>query len=164
VELVRVRFDDPLVAPLLSGLGQEYEVRYGANDELSLAAPEQFDPPQGCFLVLVDGDGTPVAGGGFRRHAPGVCEVKRMWTATAHRRRGHAVTVLTGLEAAARAAGYTELRLETGPAQPEAEALYVARGYRRIERFGPYPSALAFAHDLRVDGAPGDASAAATAG
>jgi hypothetical protein len=39
-------------------------------------------------------------------------------------------------------------RLETGPLQPEAAALYGVRGYERIPVFGPYPDALAFEKPL----------------
>ncbi len=38
----------------------------------------------------------------------------------------------------ARDCGWTTLRLETGPRQPEAVALYEGVGYRRIAAFGPY--------------------------
>lgn len=77
------------------------------------------------------------------------CEVKRMWTAAEHRRKGYASRVLTGLEDAARAAGYSTPLLETGPLQPEAIALYTARGYRQIPYYGRYPDARAFRFDLR---------------
>jgi Acetyltransferase (GNAT) family len=89
---------------------------------------EEFDPPAGTFVVLIDG-GEVLAGGGLRRVADDTCEVKRMWTAAGHRRKGYASQVLTGLEDAARAAGYSTLLLETGPLQPEAIALYTGRGY-----------------------------------
>ncbi|MGY1916907.1 hypothetical protein [Blastococcus sp. SYSU DS0973] len=46
--------------------------------------------------------------------------------------------VLAGLEDAARARGWTTLRLETGPRQPEAIALYSGAGYRPIGAFGHY--------------------------
>ncbi|HET6964555.1 MAG TPA: GNAT family N-acetyltransferase, partial [Acidimicrobiales bacterium] len=78
----------------------------------------------------------------------GVCEIKRMWTRADQRRRGQASAVLHGLELAAREAGYHTLRLETGPAQPEAAALYEGRGYRRIPVYGRYSEALAFEVDL----------------
>ncbi|MCU1378623.1 MAG: Acetyltransferase [Acidimicrobiales bacterium] len=132
------------MGPLLAGLSVEYETRYGETDEMAFAHPEEFDPPAGAFIVLV-ADDVAVAGGGIRPHADaGVCEVKRMWTHPDHRRQGHASTVLVALEDAARAVGYTTMRLETGPAQPEAQALYAARGYRRIPRYGRYPEALAY--------------------
>ena len=92
---------------------------------------------------MVD-DGIIIAGGGYRRQARGRCEVKRMWTAPDHRRQGHASTVLRALEDAARAAGYMTLWLETGPAQPEAAAMYASRGYRRIPAYGRYRAAIGF--------------------
>lgn len=146
MELRPVRLSDAEAGVLLAGLAGEYEIRYGPNDELTTTDDAEFEPPEGLFLVLTGGEdgGTVVAGGGFRRLDLDTCEVKRMWTHPDHRRRGHGTTVLRGLEDAARAAGYATLRLETGPRQPEAEALYTSTGYRRIPVYGRYPTALAF--------------------
>jgi len=139
----QVRLSDEEAAPLLDGLSQEYDARYGANVEMTRASTDEFDPPSGLFLVLMDGPLT-VCGGGFRRHDQATCEVKRMWTHPDYRRRGLATRVLGALEHAAREAGYSRLILETGPNQPEAETLYVNRGYRRTEFYGYYPEARAF--------------------
>jgi GNAT superfamily N-acetyltransferase len=143
MEIHQVRLSDPAIAPLLAGLEAEYEARYGPSDEMAAAGEAEFDPPTGLFLALVD-DGIVIAGGGYRRLAPGRCEVKRMWTAPGRRRQGHASTLLRALEDAARTAGYTTLWLETGPAQPEAAAMYASHGYRRIPVYGRYRAALAF--------------------
>jgi GNAT superfamily N-acetyltransferase len=158
VNIRQVRLSDPTVMPLLAGLAAEYEARYGPGDEMAAAGEAEFDPPSGLFLALVN-DGVVMAGGGYRRVSPGTCEVKRMWTDEAHRRHGHASTVLRALEDAARAAGYTALRLETGPAQPEAVALYITRGYRRVPVFGRYPDALAFEKALDGGGKGSDRAA-----
>ena len=147
VELRAARLDDPLVTPLLAGLEEEYLRRYGRNDELSTTEASEFDPPGGGFVILLDGPVT-AAGGGFRPHAPGVCEIKRMWTNPAYRRRGLAGQVLDALEEGAHQAGYHRLVLETGPNQPEAAALYERRGYHRIPVYGRYPQAVAFTSDL----------------
>ena len=147
MEVRQVRLSDPLIAPLLSGLADEYEARYGASDEMALTHVAEFDPPTGLFVALVD-EGAVVAGGGFRELSAGVCDVKRMWTRADRRRQGLASTVLQALEDAARSAGYRALRLETGPAQPEAAALYASRRYHRIPAYGRYPVALAFELDL----------------
>lgn len=144
MRVVPVALTDLRVEPLLAGLADEYERRYGPNDELATTSPEDFEPPAGRFLVVLDGAGRTVAGGGIRRIDDRVCEVKRMWTSPAHRRSGLARRVLAALEAEAAALGYAIVRLETGPLQPEAAALYHATGYRRIDRYGPYESALAF--------------------
>jgi len=63
VHLLEVRLDDPAAAPVLAGLATEYEQRYGPTDAMPDAMIEQFDPPAGAFVVLVQEDRT-MAGGG----------------------------------------------------------------------------------------------------
>jgi len=147
MEIRRVRLSDVEVESLLAGLGDEYDTRYGENVEMTRASEDEFDPPAGLFVVLMDGPIT-AAGGGFRRHNVRTCEVKRMWTSPQYRRRGLATRVLRTLEEAAREIGYTRVILETGALQPEAVALYTQRGYSRIEVYGHYPDASAFGLDL----------------
>jgi GNAT superfamily N-acetyltransferase len=138
---------DVEVEPLLVGLSNEYATRYGETIEMTRASEEEFDPPDGLFIVVMDGPIT-AAGGGFRRHNLNTCEVKRMWTNSRYRRRGLATSVLRTLEVAAWETGYARVILETGPLQPEAEVLYARRGYSRIEVYGHYPNARAFSLDL----------------
>lgn len=147
MELRRVRLSDAEVVPLLDGLTHEYDSRYGENVEMTRASPAEFDPPDGLFTVLLDGS-TTAAGGGIRRHDGQTCEVKRMWTNPAYRRRGLATRVLRALEDGARELGYVRVILETGPRQPEAEALYLGLGYTRIRYYGHYPEALGFGLEL----------------
>ena len=133
LQVVRVHPDDPLAAPLFADLAVEYDTRYGdlfggAAEELTRYPAAEFLPPDG-ELVLVLADGVAVAGGAFRRHPSGAAEVKRMWTAGSHRRRGLARRVLTLLEQRAAAAGYARMYLTTGPRQPEARDLYLAAGW-----------------------------------
>jgi GNAT superfamily N-acetyltransferase len=78
--------------------------------------------------------------------------VKRIWTHSAHRRRGLARFVLRELEALAARRGYRAVYLTTGPRQPEAKHLYLNTGYEPQfdlaadpETIGP----LAFTKDLR---------------
>jgi ribosomal protein S18 acetylase RimI-like enzyme len=145
VKIARVRLTDPEVAPLLADLAREYEERYGhgEGDSVHDVKADAFDPPNGGFIVLLDGRNT-VAGGGIRRLDERTCEVKRMWTNPAYRRAGHASTVLTALEELARELGYRIVRLETGHAQPEALALYRSFGYREIGNYGIYDRATGF--------------------
>lgn len=147
MEIRRASIGDEAVRPLLAGLTDEYDARYGENAEMSRTAEHEFDPPSGLFIVVMDGNVT-ASGGGFRRHDATTCEVKRMWTHPGYRRQGLARRVLAALEDAAAEAGYSRLILETGPRQPEAAAMYAARGYTRIEFYGPYSEALAFSLDL----------------
>jgi GNAT superfamily N-acetyltransferase len=147
MEIRSVGLSEAEVAPLLAGLTHEYDTRYGENIEMTRASADEFDPPSGLFIVLMDGSVT-AAGGGFRRHDATTCEVKRMWTHPQYRRRGLAARVLDALEIAAGEAGYTRIVLETGPRQPEAEAFYETRLYNRIPVYGHYPEARAFSLDL----------------
>jgi GNAT superfamily N-acetyltransferase len=147
VELRQVSLDDPLVAPLLASMSDEYLTRYGFNDEMARAVAPEFEPPSGCFMILLD-DQTTVAGGGFRRFDDRTCEIKRMWTHSSYRRRGLAEQLFVNLADRARRAGYSRLVLETGPRQPEAASLYAKLGLRRIPHFDIYPEALAFEIDL----------------
>jgi GNAT superfamily N-acetyltransferase len=151
-EVKQYAVTDPEVAPLLTELAEEYYARYGAKsaDELARYPAEAFAPPWGVLLILRE-HGESVAGGAFKRYDDHTAEIKRMWTHSAHRRRGLARRVLAELEAEAKRRGYRRLVLTTGPKQPEAAALYLATGYRSIdavmfdkENFG----LLAFERDL----------------
>jgi GNAT superfamily N-acetyltransferase len=133
LQVVSVHPEDPLAAPLFAELAVEYDTRYGdlfggASEELTRYPAEAFLAPDGEFVLLLD-DGVAVAGGAFMRHPSGAAEVKRMWTASSHRRRGLARRVLAELEERAAAAGYTRMYLTTGPRQPEARDLYLAAGW-----------------------------------
>jgi GNAT superfamily N-acetyltransferase len=152
----RVHPDDPLAAPLFAELAVEYDTRYGdlfggADQELARYPTDEFLPPHGELILLLQ-DGVPVAGGAYRRHAdPGTAEVKRMWTASAHRRRGLARRVLAELERRAADRGYTRMYLTTGPRQPEAKALYLAAGWTPLfDPAVPRPTDLAALRTLPV--------------
>ncbi|AXI79439.1 GNAT family N-acetyltransferase [Peterkaempfera bronchialis] len=146
--VVRVGVDDPRVEPLLTELAHEYQSRYGAGarGELTRYPAAEFAPPYGALLLLLE-DGAAVAGGAFRRyHEPGTAELKRIWTHSAHRRRGLARRVVAELEREAARRGYRRVFLTTGPRQPEARGLYLATGYTPLfdlaadpETIGPLP-------------------------
>ncbi|MCT4352224.1 GNAT family N-acetyltransferase [Streptomyces sp. Je 1-79] len=129
--VAHVAVSDPRVQPLLRELGDEYSTRYGtdAHTELSRYPDEEFTEPHGGLLLLLLERGEPVAGGAFRRHGPDTAELKRIWTHSAHRRRGLARRVVAELEREAGARGYRRIFLTTGPRQPEARGLYLATGY-----------------------------------
>ncbi|NED98314.1 GNAT family N-acetyltransferase [Phytoactinopolyspora alkaliphila] len=129
-----LRYSDPVVRALEDELQQEYIERYGGQDN-SPVSPDEFGPPEGLFLVGFVGN-EPVATGGFRRHADGVAEIKRMYVAHDHRGGGHARRLLAELETRAAAAGYQRIVLETGDRQPEAITLYASSGYSPADPFG----------------------------
>ncbi|MFE6866481.1 GNAT family N-acetyltransferase [Kitasatospora sp. NPDC057692] len=133
-EVRRVRIDDPLAEPLVRELTEEYVRRYGpeALEEMTRYPADSWAEPYGGVLLLLLEDGEPVAGGAYKRYDARTAEVKRMWTHSAHRRRGLATRVLAELERAAAAAGYRRIFLTTGPRQPEARGLYLANGYTAL--------------------------------
>jgi len=170
LEVVSVRLDDPLAAILLDELYVEYRDRYAdlmpplddSDEELRRRVAEfrnegldEFVAPGGD-LVLLLADGSPVAGGAFRRRAEpelgdparrvahpssgqahdadgvplvATAELKRIWTHSQHRREGLGRVVVAELERRAAALGYVRVYLTTGPRQPEAVGLYLAAGY-----------------------------------
>ena len=128
---------DPMVAPLLAELAIEYSDRYGGSAgevhaNLVNHPASDFAAPHGDLLVVVE-DGEPVAGGAFRRYDEQTAELKRIWTAREHRRRGLATFVLAELEAEALRRGYHRIFLTTGPRQQEAVAPYRSAGYTPLE-------------------------------
>ncbi|GAA3788711.1 GNAT family N-acetyltransferase [Streptomyces chiangmaiensis] len=146
--IAQVTVADPRVQPLLRELGDEYSRRYGkdAHAELARYPDEEFTAPYGGVLLLLLERGEAVAGGAFRRYDATTAELKRIWTHSAHRRRGLARRVVAELEREASARGHRRIYLTTGPRQPEARGLYLATGYTPLfdtaadpETIGPLP-------------------------
>ena len=136
LRFVAVDQEDPLAEPLLAELAVEYASRYGATEEavskwLRGYPTDEFAPPGGGLLIGLLG-GQPVTGGAFCRFDTETAELKRIWTDSRHRRRGHAKALLIELEAEIVARGYRRVYLTTGDRQPEAEALYLSSGYTRL--------------------------------
>lgn len=131
--VLHLPLEDPRVQPLVDGLTEEYDSRYGtlfggAGEEMRRYPAAEFSAPHGALLVLQEA-GQTVAGGAFRRKDEQTAEFKRIWTHDRHRRRGLARRVLAELEEEAARRGYRRIYLTTGPRQPEAKNLYLASGY-----------------------------------
>ena len=128
-------WDDADVQRLTTDQQAEVRARYGGKEE-----PGEHPSAADVAVVLLarDDAGTALGCGALRALEDGVAEVKRMYVVPAARGRGLSKAVLAGLEDAARDRGWTTLRLETGPLQPEAIALYAGAGYEPIGAFGAY--------------------------
>lgn len=144
----------PPARDLLEAMIAELVPLYGRIDRpgMPVAGPEQFAPPGGTFLVGFDDGGRPVCGGGVKRLGPEVAEIKRMYVVPEVRGRGVARKLLAALEAAARDLGYQRVRLDTGPKQPEAEAMYRRAGYTPIPDYNGNPFASFFGEKALLRG------------
>jgi len=130
-----VAWDDADVQRLTAAQQDEIRARYDGKGEPG-TPPSAADVS--VVLVVRDDDGTALGCGALRALGDDVAEVKRMYVVPGARGRGVSKAVLRGLEDAARRNGWTTLRLETGPRQPEAIGLYTGAGYRPIGAFGAY--------------------------
>ncbi|MGV6874375.1 GNAT family N-acetyltransferase [Pseudochelatococcus sp. B33] len=126
---------DERARPLVEALAAEYEALYGdyfktedGLTEMERYPPELFAPPAGNFLLL-ERDGTVIAGGAFKRYDDETAELKRIWTEATLRRQGIARRIVTELEWQAARQGYTRLYLTTGFRQLGAARLYLTSGY-----------------------------------
>lgn len=136
LQFVPAALNDAVAQPLFDELAVEYADRYGSTaptimEWLKQGPVSDFAPPDGGMLIGLL-DGRAVTGGGFVRRDAETAEVKRVWTDSAHRRRGFAAALLVELEAQIAASGYRKIYLVTGHRQPEAEELYEATGYIRL--------------------------------
>jgi GNAT superfamily N-acetyltransferase len=105
------------------------------------AGAAELSPPGGAFIVGCR-DGEPVCCGGVKSLSEGTCEIKKMYVLPGARGQGVARTLLHELERLALELGYAVARLDTGPKQLHAQALYADEGYEAIEDFNGNPVAV----------------------
>lgn len=105
-------------------------------------------PPAGVFYV-VRLDGAPVGMGGLRRVRGGVAEVKRIYACPSVRGRGLGAAVLNRLIDDARAFGFRELMLDSGPFMTSAHRLYEAAGFEDIPAYPEAEVPEPLRHDWR---------------
>jgi GNAT superfamily N-acetyltransferase len=132
----------PPASDIVEAMVVEVSEMYGRIDVPGApsATPADFAPPGGAFVVLFE-DGAAVAGGGLKRLDERACEIKRMYVVPSARGRGLAKALLEALEDEARRLGYATARLDTGPKQPAAQAMYERAGYAPIGNFNANPFA-----------------------
>jgi putative acetyltransferase len=120
---------------LLTALDEALSGPYSADQRHALSVEQLFQPHVRFFQVRIDGAAVACGGVAFLE---GYGELKRMYSRPAVRGRGVAKALLRRLEAEAREAGLSLLRIETGAYQQEALKFYEGAGYRRCGPFGPY--------------------------
>jgi GNAT superfamily N-acetyltransferase len=140
----------PPASDLIAATVAGYDETYAFRGEGPSATPEDFSPPGGVYLVGML-DGTPACGGGVKALGEGMAEIKRMYVAPEHRRRGVGRELLGALEDAARDLGHRVVRLDTAAHPPHLRRMYLAAGYREIADYNANPYA-AFWGEKPLDG------------
>jgi putative acetyltransferase len=132
------------VVVLLEELNRALDMGYAPDQKHALSVAQLFEPHIRFFVARLDGAAVACGGVGFY---DGYAELKRMYARPQARGKGVAKALLDRLEAEARTAGLTIMRIETGNLQHAAMRFYEREGYRRCGAFGPYgempPKAIA---------------------
>lgn len=106
------------------------------TERVIAALPAPYLPPTGGLWVAWD-DGEAAGCVALQPIADGVAELKRMYVRPEARRRGIARLLTEHAIAAARAMGYTTMRLGTLSTMTSAQQLYTGLGFTRIEPYRP---------------------------
>jgi putative acetyltransferase len=142
--LERATAPTPEIEALLGDLNRALDLGYSPDQKHALSVEQLFQPNIRFFVARMGGAAVACGGIGFY---DGYAELKRMYAKPEVRGKGVAKAVLARLEAEARAAGLTLVRIETGNLQQEAMRFYEREGYARCGAFGPYaqmpPNAIA---------------------
>ncbi|WP_423395008.1 GNAT family N-acetyltransferase [Burkholderia sp. LMG 21824] len=128
--------DQPDVIALIADLDAYQDTLYPPESRhaLDIASLKQSNV---LFAVARDREGQAIGCGAIVLN-PEFGELKRMYVSPRGRGQGVARKLVTMLESRAVDSGCKVIRLETGPYQPEALALYASAGYQRRGPFGDY--------------------------
>jgi len=110
----------------------------GFADELA-ALPGKYAPPKGALLIARDDGGLAIGCVALRPLENAICEMKRLWVQPEARGLGLGAALIAAIVAAARAAGYAEMRLDTLPTMLSALTAYDRAGFREIPAYYPTP-------------------------
>jgi putative acetyltransferase len=123
------------VRVLIGELDRELSAEYSPEQRHGLSLEAIFQSHIQFFLARLDG--AAIGCGGVALFAD-FAEVKRMYVRDVARGRGVGQALLTRIEAEARKAGLSILRLETGDRQVVALRLYARAGFQPCAAFGAY--------------------------
>ena len=129
--------DRPDVVALVAALDAWQDTLYPPESRHALDL-EAMRQPHVVFVVARDDDDRAAGCVAVVLGPEGEGELKRLYVRPGSRGQGVASRLIARLESEARARGCDVVRLETGPYQPEAIALYDRHGYVRRGPFGGY--------------------------
>lgn len=157
----------PAEVPLARALFLEYaawldiDLCFQGFDAELAGLPGGYAPPGGgLWFARVDGVDAGVVGlrpFGAEGRAEGACEMKRLWIRPDYRGLGLGRRLAEQTLAAARAAGYRRMRLDTLHRMAEARVLYASFGFRDVTArvAEPHPELIYMELDLAAAGAQG---------
>jgi len=125
---------DQLAVELAACFLAEESARGGAAAARYLASdPREYETWLGGALIgLRLPDGSPAAGGAYRRYDSTTAELAQLWTAPTLRRTGLALRVLRRLERIAERSGYRRMYAVAEPGQDAVRPLLTAAGYTAL--------------------------------
>jgi putative acetyltransferase len=128
--------DQPDVIALIADLDAYQDTLYPPESRYTLDLAS-LKRPNVLFAVARDSGGLAIGCGAIVLY-PEFGELKRMYVSPRGRGHGVAKKLMALLESRAADVGCKLLKLETGPYQHEALALYASTGYERRGPFGDY--------------------------
>ncbi len=131
-----VKSNHPHLHELINKLDKELKDRYPEEGIYGL----DFSDPKvkDTFFIVAYVNNISVGCGAIRPLNSDSVELKRLYVHHDYRKKGIASKLLKYLEDTAKRKGYHNIKLETGPYQPESIVLYEKNGYEQIELFGEY--------------------------
>ncbi len=126
----------------VAGLGVDLAFQ-GFEDELA-TLPGKYAPPGGALLIARTDDGAAAGCVALRPHAPGICEMKRLYVRDAWRGHGLGERLARAILERAHALGYRAMRLDTLDTLTAAVKVYERLGFRHIDAYydNPLPGVI----------------------
>src|SRR5262245_22461141 len=140
----------PADLPALTQLFRAYaaslpiDLGYQGFDGELASLPGKYAPPLGALLIARDATGAPLGCVAMRPLASpqvdgSICEMKRLYVAPQGRGSGLGKALALAIIEAARAAGHSEMLLDTLPTMHDAKRLYRALGFTEITAYYASP-------------------------